>query len=371
MLKYLIEKEFKQLIRNPFIPRLLVMFPILVVMVFPWAVNQEISNLNVCMVDRDQSSYSQRLTAKIAASNYFNLVAVLSNNEEALKLMEDGKADVILDIEPEFEKNLMKQGEAGVMISANAVNQMKGGLSSAYMTSIVRDFAGELREELLPPAEKSLVLPVIQVFPQARFNVFMDYKVFMIPALIVMVLTLVCGFLPALNIVNEKELGTIEQINVTPIRKFSFIMAKLIPYWIIGLLIFTLFIALSALVYGLIPRGNLLTIYFSTLIYILVVSGIGLVISNHSSTLQQAMFVMFFFIIILILISGLFTPIASMPHWAQVVSSFNPLRYYIEIMRMVYLKGSELSSLLHQLTVLSIFATIFNGWAIISYRKSK
>jgi ABC-2 type transport system permease protein len=371
MLKYLIEKEFKQTVRNPIIPRLLVMFPIAVVMIFPWAVNHEISNINVCMVDRDRSSFSQRLTTKIAASDYFNLVAVLGNNEEALQLVEDGKADVILDIEPEFEKNLMKQGEAGVMISANAVNQMKGGLSSGYMTAIVRDFAEELREELLQPAGKSLVLPVIQVIPQARFNVFLDYKVFMIPALIVMVLTLICGFLPALNIVNEKEIGTIEQINVTPIGKFSFVMAKLIPYWIIGLLIFTLFIALSALVYGLIPRGNLLTIYFSTLIYILVVSGIGLVISNHSSTLQQAMFVMFFFIIILILISGLFTPIASMPHWAQVISDFNPLRYFIEIMRMVYLKGSDITNLFHQLTILSIFAVVFNGWAIISYRKSK
>jgi ABC-2 type transport system permease protein len=341
----------------------------MVILVFPWAANQEITNINADVVDRDYSVSSKRLTEKIAASKYFNLVSASSNSEEALRRVEEETADIVLEIQPEFEKNLVSRGTANVMISVNAVNIIKGGLGSNYMAAIVGDFADELRAELIQTAENKN-FPVIRIVQQGRFNPFLDYKVFMIPALIVILLTLICGFLPALNIVNEKEMGTIEQINVTPVRKFSFILAKLIPYWIIGIAIFTLFLSLAALIYGLIPRGNLITIYLSALIYILVVSGLGLVISNHSSTLQQAMFIMFFFLIILIMISGLFTPIASMPDWAQTFTLFNPLRYFIEIMRTAYLKGSSIAHLTNQITALIAFALIFNGWAILSYRKS-
>jgi ABC-2 type transport system permease protein len=369
ILKYLIEKEFKQIIRHPFIPRLIIFFPLLIILVFPWAANQEITNLNVDVVDRDHSSCSKRLIEKIAASKYFNLIAVSHSNNAALSNIESEKSDIILEIQPHFEKELINSGMAEVMISANAVNIMKGGLGANYMAFIIRNFADEIRSESIQSASYP-VLPAIQVITQGRFNAFLDYKIFMIPALLVVLITLVCGFLPALNIVSEKEVGTIEQINVTPVKRVFFIFAKLIPYWVIGLAVFTIFISLAALIYGLIPQGNLLTIYFSAFVYFAVVSGLGLIISNYSSTLQQAMFIMFFFLIILIMISGLFTPIASMPLWAQRFTLFNPLRYFIEIMRMVYLKGSSLPQLVNQLTALVAFAVFFNTWAILSYRKS-
>ena len=369
IIRYLVEKEFKQTFRNDIIPKLLIILPVLVIFVFPWAANQEITNINAVVVDRDHSSYSNRLIRKIAASSYFNLIAVSESNEEALKDVEREKADMILEIRPDFEKDLIKNGIADVMISANTVNIIKGGLGSTYMAGIVQDFAGEIRSEKIQTPKT--VLPVIEIITQNRFNPFMDYKMFMIPALMVVLMTLICGFLPALNIVSEKEIGTIEQINVTPVSKFSFILAKLIPYWVIGLAIFTFCLILAALVYGLIPAGNLFTIYISVFVYILVVSGFGLLVSNHSSTLQQAMFVMFFFLIILILISGLFTPIASMPDWAQTFTLFNPLRYFIEIMRMAYLKGSSIGHLTDQLLALLIFAIILNSWAVLSYRKNQ
>jgi ABC-2 type transport system permease protein len=192
----------------------------------------------------------------------------------------------------------------------------------------------------------------------------------MVPALIVMLITVICGFLPTLNIVSEKEFGTIEQINVTPVNKFTFILSKLIPYWIIGFFVLTFCLGLAALVYGLIPVGNLLVIYFFALVYILAVSGMGLVISNYSSTMQQAMFVIFFFMIVMILMSGLFTPVASMPQWAQNITIFNPLKYFIQVMRMIYLKGSSLVNLGTQLFALCIFAFFFNIWATLSYRKN-
>jgi len=369
MLRYLIEKEFKQTFRNKIIPKLLMGLPLMVIFIFPWAANQEITNINAVIVDRDHSSYSKRLIEKIAASNYFNMKAVFESNDEALKSVEREEADMILEIRHDFEKDLINIGKAEVMISANTVNIIKGGLGSTYMMGIVRDFAGEIRSEKIQSVGKTS-LPVIEVVTQSRFNTFMDYKMFMIPALMVVLMTLICGFLPAMNIVNEKEIGTIEQINVTPVSKFMFILGKLIPYWIIGLVVFTVCLTLAALVYGLIPAGNLFTIYLSVFVYLLVVSGFGLVVSNHSATLQQALFVMFFFLIILILISGLFTPISSMPDWAQKFTYFNPLRYFIEIMRMVYLKGSSISNITNQLFALLGFAIVLNSWAVMSYRKN-
>jgi ABC-2 type transport system permease protein len=192
----------------------------------------------------------------------------------------------------------------------------------------------------------------------------------MVPALMVMLLTMLCGFLPALNIVAEKEAGTIEQMNVTPVRRLDFVLAKLIPYWLIGFVVLGLCMGLAALVYGIYPGGNLLTILLFSGIYLLVVSGMGLVISNYSDTMQQAMFVMFFFIMILLLMSGLFTPVQSMPTWAQAIAAVNPLKYFIEVMRLVYLKGSGFGQLIPQFVALCGFAAAFNLWAVASYKKS-
>ncbi|MDR1737446.1 MAG: ABC transporter permease [Candidatus Symbiothrix sp.] len=367
MLKVLIQKEFKQIGRNSFIPKILFVMPLMVILVFPWAANQEITNIQVAIVDNDHSGFSRRLTDKIAASDYFRLSAISENHEVALSTMEDDNADVILEIERDFEKRLMTEGVANVMISVNGVNIIKGGLASNYMSSIVREFATELREE---NATSAIADVGLNLLPVARFNPFGDYKVFMIPALLVMLLTIICGFLPTINIVSEKEIGTIEQINVTPVKKSIFILSKLIPNWILGLLIMSVYLSLAALVYGLTPAGSLLTIYLFAVIYILVVSGLGLMISNYSSTMQQAMFTMFFFMIIMIMLSGLFTPIASMPRWAQTLTMFNPLRYFIEVMRMVYLKGSGVESLYKQMLALLTFVVVINFGAIRSYKKS-
>lgn len=369
MIRFLLEKEFKQIFRNPFLPRMILAMPLMMMLVFPWAANQEIKNLRLSVVDNDHSVYSERLIQKTIASGYFNLTNVSSTNETALQSLELDKADIILEIQPDFEKHLIKEEAADVMISANAVNGMKGGLGASYLSAILQDFAREVREEW-KQSPKILKLPIINIVSQNRFNPHLDYKVFMVPAIMVTLLTMLCGFLPALNIVGEKEIGTIEQMNVTPVNKLTFILAKLIPYWIIGLLALTLCIILAALVYGLIPVGRLTTLYFFASLYIVVVSGFGLVISNYSNTMQQAMFVMFFFIMIFILMSGLFTPISSMPEWAQHITIFNPLRYFIQVMRMVYLKGSGMIDLTSQLIALSCFAIFFNGWAVLSYRKS-
>ena len=185
----------------------------------------------------------------------------------------------------------------------------------------------------------------------------------------VILLIVMCGFLPTLNIVSEKERGTIEQMNVTPVSKFMFIIAKLIPYWLMGMLILSICMVLAYGVYGLYPKGNIMIIYLFAFLFVLSISGLGLVVSNYSNTMQQAMFVMFFFIMIFQLMSGLLTPIRSMPEWAQWITIFNPPRYFVQMIRLIYLKGGSLSDLSTEFFALLGFVLFFGLWAVVSYRK--
>nr|MBP9496118.1 ABC transporter permease [Bacteroides sp.] len=374
MLKFLIEKEFKQLLRNSFLPRLIIGYPCMVMIIMPWATNMEIKNISVNVVDNDHSVVSQRLIHKIDASSYFRLNNLSPTYNSALRDIESGDADVILEIPRHFEKKL-ENGEAShVLLAANAVNGSKGGLASSYMTATLADYNAQLHAEnpssgIVQEAASS-VQPSVSVSEKNLYNPHLNYKLFMVPALMVMLVTVICGFLPALNIVSEKEVGTIEQMNVTPVGKFKFILAKLIPFWVVGFVVLTLSFGFAWLIYGILPVGSLGIIYLLSALFVLVMSGFGLVISNHSATMQQAMFVMFFFIIILLLMSGLFTPVMSMPQWAQIITILNPLKYFVDIMRMVYLKGSGLTDLSLQIGALLAFATLFNFWAVKSYRKS-
>ena len=374
MLKFLIEKEFKQLLRNSFLPRLIIGYPCMVMIIMPWAANMEIKNISVNVVDNDHSVVSQRLIHKIDASSYFRLNNLSPTYNSALRDIESGDADVILEIPRHFEKKL-ENGEAShVLLAANAVNGSKGGLASSYMTATLADYNAQLHAEnpssgIVQEAASS-VQPSVSVSEKNLYNPHLNYKRFMVPALMVMLVTVICGFLPALNIVSEKEVGTIEQMNVTPVGKFKFILAKLIPFWVVGFVVLTLSFGFAWLIYGILPVGSLGIIYLLSALFVLVMSGFGLVISNHSATMQQAMFVMFFFMIILLLMSGLFTPVMSMPQWAQIITILNPLKYFVDIMRMVYLKGSGLTDLSLQIGALLAFATLFNFWAVKSYRKS-
>lgn len=360
MLGYLLEKEFKQLGRNKFLPKLIVAFPLVSLLVFPLVVNFDIKNLSLSVVDLDHSPLSRRLIQKTAASGYFQVTDVSPTFSEAMGAIEDDTADLILQIPVDFERDLVRGDAAHPLIAANTVNGTKGGLGSAYLSAILADFADELRGRVPAPLE---------IVPRYRYNPHLVYRVFMVPALMVMMLTMLCGFLPALNIVGEKEKGTIEQINVTPVRRGTFILSKLLPYWCVGFVVLTTCFGVARIVYGLAPAGSLATLYLFASVFVLAVSGLGLVVSNYAKTVQQAMFMMFFFVLSLIFLSGLYTPVASMPQWAQNVSVFSPLKYFILAMRQVYLKGSDAGELRGAFGALCAFAVFFNGWAVMSYRK--
>jgi len=369
MLKYLVEKEFRQLTRNPFLPRMILLFPVLILLFLPLAANFEVRNIKLALVDLDMSGTSRRLVDKIVSSGYFSLERSSVDQASALRAVEDDSADMILEIPGGFERSLGRDESTQVLVSANAVNGTKGALGSAYLSSIIGDYAAENREAENPGFGESPSV-AFEVIPRYLFNPHLEYPVFMVPALMVMLLTMLCGFLPALNIVGEKEKGTMEQMNVTPVPKFILILSKLIPYWLIGFLVLTLAFAIARFFYGLSPAGNLAVIYVFASVFVLSISGFGLVISNYAKSLQQAMFMMFFFVITYIFMSGLYTPVESMPGWARFVSAFVPLRYMIEVLRMVYLKGSAFSDLTGQFTALCLFAVFFNAWAVASYRKT-
>lgn len=369
ILKYLLEKEFKQFIRNPFMPRLVFLMPCISLLLLPWAADLTVKDVNVVVVDHDHTTYSQRLVQKTVSSGYFLLRSAAQSYNEAMPYIEKGSADIILEIPRYFERDLTKNGYAEVLISANTVNGTRGLLGSSYLSMITQSFTQELQSERAVAYQVTARRVELDIIPRILYNPNLDYKKFMVPAFMVMLLTLFGGFLPALNVVMEKEVGTIEQINVTPVGKMTFILAKLIPYWIMGFIVFNLSLLIAWLLYGIVPAGSLLTMYVGFIIYVIALSGFGIVVSNYSDSMQQAMFVMFFFMIIFILMSGIFTPISSMPDWAQKITLINPLRYFIEVMRNIFFKGSTLANMYTDFLVLIAFAVVSNIWAVVSYRK--
>lgn len=349
--------------RNTFIPKMIVMFPIIIMCVTPWVTNLEIKNIIVSVADNDHSSISSRLIHRIEASDYFIFAGTERSYEDAIKKIDMCKTDVAVVIPENYERDITNGRLPRILVSANAVNGTKGSMGSAYLANIIND---NLKEAV--HANTAVNKEKLTTF--SLYNKGQDYKVFMIPALMAILIVMFCGFLPALNIVGEKENGTIEQINVTPISKSTFIIAKLIPYWIISMIVMTICFLLSWIVYGITPKGNILLLYMLAMLLALTFSGIGLVISNYSHVMQQAMFVMWFVMVCMILLSGLFTPVSSMPDWTICITTINPMKYFIDGMRTVFIKGGTFGNILPQTTALAVFAAAANTLAIYSYKKN-
>lgn len=359
----LVQKEFLQIRRNPFLPRLIIAFPILIMLLMPLIMTMDVRNVNVAVVDLDRSTASRRIASHIEASEFLTLALTTSEYLLAIDALEQGEVDVIVQIPTDFERDMTVATPERISITANAVNATKGGMGMQYIVQTIAKTLTELRSEKNPAKLSELVTI------ENRYNPTLNYRHYMIPALMIILFILICGFLPALSIVGEKESGTIEQINVTPISRFMFILSKLVPYWIIGLFVVTVAMLVARLVYGLAPVGSIGAIYFGALLFILTISGFSLTIANFSETMQQAMFVMFFFIMIFMLMSGLLTPVDSMPVWAQRFTLILPPRYFVEILRSVYLKGTTVTELWTNYAALGIFVIIFNTLAALTYKK--
>ena len=369
-LKFLLRKEFKQIFRNKALLPMIFVMPLLQLLIMPLAADYEIKNINISIVDNDQSSSSKDLTSNILASGYFQLSGYTHSFKEAFLQIESDEADLILEIPQNFEKNLARNGFEKLFIAVNAINGTKASLGGSYLMSIITDYNQKINIELSRNTPTS-DFKRIEVTSLNWFNPYMNYKIFMVPALLAILVTMVGAYMCGLNIVKEKEIGTIEQINVSPIKKHHYILGKLIPFWIIGIGVFSIgFFGISWLVYGIIPIGNLFLLYTYLALFLIALLGFGLLISTYSDTQQQAMSVSFFFMMIFILMSGLFTSIDAMPDWAQKIAYVNPVTYFIEVIRMVVLKGSGLVNITKHIVIMIGFSILFNTWAIMNYRKT-
>jgi ABC-2 type transport system permease protein len=346
---------------------MIMVMPTVQLIVLPLAADYEVKNINIAVVDHDHSDYADEMIESITSSGYFKLTGYESSFTDAFRLLEADKADLILEIPDKFERNLLRESHGTVFIAVNAINGVKANLGGAYLNSIIGQFNHRLRLNLVAQETTS---DTIELRSANWFNPLLNYRFFMVPGILAILVTMIGGFLSALNIVKEKEAGTIEQVNVTPIRKYQFILGKLIPFWVLGNIVFTIGLVVSWALYGIVPEGNLLALYAFIGVYLLCVLGFGLLVSTFCETQQQAMFIMFFFMMIFILMGGLFTSVDSMPDWAQLVSKLNPVAYLIKVMRMIILKGSTLRDVAADLGIVATLAVVLNAMAIFNYRKT-
>ncbi len=368
VLKFLLQKELRQIFRDKATIRVLFIMPMVQLLILPLAADYEIKNINLGIVDHDHSEYSRNLSNKIISSGYFRLRDYSPSFQQGIHAIEKDKTDLILEIPSHFERDLVKENEATLFVAVNAINGVKAGLGGAYIQGIIQGYNQDVRMQWIqfPRFDPR---PTIEVTFSDWFNPNMNYHVFMVPGILVLLVTIIGSSFASNNIVREKEMGTIEQINVSPIKKWQFILGKLIPFWMLALTVLTFGLTIARLVYGIVPLGHYITIYIFAAIYLLAILGLGLLLSTYAQTQQQSMLVSFFITMIFNLLSGLFTPIESMPVWAQMITKFNPVSYFIEVMRMVVLKGSGLADIRYHILAMIGFAVFFNSWAILNYRK--
>lgn len=367
---YIIQKEFRQIFRNKGMLPIIFILPILQLVILSNAATFEIKKIKFSYIDYDKTTFSKNLIQKFETSSYFKVISEFQSHKDARNSMLKGDVDVILEIPTNFERTLLKEKKEKLSVTINAIDGAAAGVENVYITQIIQGFNRNVQVELFQPDDLQNIPLNITTIPLFWYNETLNYKTYMVPGILVLLVTMITLFLSGMNIVREKEIGTLEQINVTPIKKHQFIIGKLFPFWIIGICILSIGLLIARVLFNVPMLGNLGLLYLYTSTYILVILGMGLFISNYTDTQQQAMFISWFFMVIFILMSGLFTPIESMPTWAQFLTEFNPIKYFVQVMRMVLLKGAGFTDILPQLIKTFTYAIIMNGLAVYSYRKT-
>ncbi|WP_234572243.1 ABC transporter permease [Rhodohalobacter sp. 614A] len=370
-IQFILQKEFLQIFRNKAMLPILFAMPIVQLLVLSFAATYELKEASFALVDYDQSSLSRELTAQLQATGYFRLEYKTFSEKDALSKLQSGDVNMILTIPKDFDSDFLSGKPAPVQMLIDAVDGTKAGMIQSYSSSIIRDFNENHVQEvqlissdvLQPPAQ-------IELISINWYNPDLDYITYMVPGILVVLVSMIGLFLSGMNIVREQEIGTIEQLNVTPIKKSHFITGKIIPFWIIGMV--DLLIGLGLARYGFnIPfLGSLLLILFVSGVYLIVIQALGLFISTVTSTQQQAMFIAWFIMVVFILMGGLFTPIESMPVWAQELTLANPVAWFIKMMRMVLLKGAGWQEISHMVIILVGMGILFYTIALNRYKKT-
>jgi ABC-2 type transport system permease protein len=343
--------------------------PIIQMFILVYTATLEMKHINLYVVDKDMSQTSRKLISKFEGSPFYYITGFSFSINDADEQMKKDEADVILHIPSGFEQKLNRENKSDIQLLINAINGMKAGLINAYSMNIITQFNQNVVSDLVVASGMNKQKG-IDIRYRYWFNPDLDFKIFMLPGILVILVTTMGMFLSAISMVREKELGTIEQINVTPIGKFQFLAGKLMPFWIIALAELAFGLTIGNVFFNVPIEGSLLLLFGFSSVFLMVVIGIGLFFSTITNTQQQIMFLFFFFNIVFILMSGLFTPVESMPLWAQKVNYINPLAYFMRVIRMILLKGSGLQDVLKELYALSVYAVIIFSLAAWKYRKT-
>jgi ABC-2 type transport system permease protein len=366
---YLIRKEFIQIFRNKFISKAIFAVPVVQMLILVPAITFEIKNVRLAVIDKDMTPESRGLITKLEGSSFFKVVFSTFSESGANNLLHRNKCSMILQIPSGFGKDVGNGKPGKLLATIDAINASTAQLSWSYLSGVIRDYNMDLVTENLSISPLSLTSR-IQITNRFWYNELLNYKYYMLPGILVILVTAIGFLLSGLNMVREKEIGTIEQINVTPVRKYQFIIAKMIPFLLIGLVDLALGLVIGKLAFNIPFEGSIPVMFLSSTIFLIAVLGLALFISTFSGTQQQYMFVAFFFMIIFILMSGIFTPFESMPLWAQDFNLINPVAYLMRINRMVMLKGSTIHDISKDIYSLVAIAICFSTLAVWRYRKT-
>ncbi len=402
----LIKKEFLQVFRNPLLLSILVVAPLVEFLIFPFCADYEIKVLNIAFIDNDRSQTSGDIIHSFNSSDIFVSKGILDNKRQADNLMKHDKIDLLIEIPHDFEAHLYNNESAQIAITANAINSVKAGIGTGYVQEIIGGYMQDFAAAHTPSNRSAVmaqqsskqstgtprspegsqrfnsttVMPAQTVTPPVPirlnisniywYNEQMNYKNLIVPGILVILVTLIGCYVTALNLVREKEIGTIEQVNVTPIRKWQFLLGKMIPFWLLGMTEFIIGLIIMKFVFGISVQGSLPLLLGLTAIYLFVMLGLGFFISSVSENQLQSMFIVLFLFIVFVLLSGVFTPTEGMPEWAHVINYANPMSFYIEVIKKIILKGSGFESMIRETVALSVMAVIVNTGAVLSYREA-
>jgi ABC-2 type transport system permease protein len=375
---FLLRKEFLQIRRDKAMLRLLLIVPIVQLLVLSSAATFEIRQARVYLVDEDLSTASRGLVDRLNASGRFRIAAASGSLAKANDALMNRDVGLIVHIPANFERDLFRVREAPVQFVFNAEDGAAAGVLRSYATQIVTAYSDELGRHLRPtyagvrltdpPPTRGV--PRLDLRARGWYNPDANYRHYMVPGILVVLVTVVATTISAMNIVREKEIGTLEQLNVTPVTKSQFIASKLLPFWIIALVDLALGLTVAWLVFRIPMEGSLLVVFAAALVYLFAALGIGLLISTLVDTQQQAMFLSFAVTMIYLLMSGLFTPVESMPVWAQWVAEASPVKHFIVIMRSVLVKGADFSAIQVPLYVLAAYGAAVFTLAVRQYSKT-
>jgi ABC-type multidrug transport system permease subunit len=376
---FLAQAEVLHIVRDRILLAQTLIVPMVQLVILSNAATFEIRNTPVQVVDFDRTPASRGVVNRLAANGHFQIVDTTPSLDRVEQRLLDGSITMAVVIPRDFEQSLVTTGMASVQLSVNGEKGSAAGIVQAYATRVLTQYAAGLKRPAPPLATPApgLATPVpsltgpaqIDVRVRSRFNPTLNYKYYMVPGILVALMTIIGSLLSAQNIAREKELGTLEQLNVTPITRGQFIAAKLLPFWVLGLIELSLGLLIGTLVFGIPVRGSLPLLYAVAAVYLTVAVGIGLWISALVDTQQQAMFVTFFIVNIYLLMSGLFTPIDSMAPWVQTVTFINPVRHFVAISRAILMKGAGPAEIAQPFLILIGTAAVVLFVAVQQYRK--